>query len=167
MYIEVKDFRFMIYRVIPYILILCLGCRTASKTEQKVLIAEGNKDVIVLSYLIRDHMRNTKSSNFTLSDILVNDTLGRITKNFSGLEVANWSNIWIGGYAVYFKFSEERKTDSIELFPSERTPLKVKSKQTIGRTKAQRDKSFDGEIHFYYPERHYHVAEIIVKKPAN
>lgn len=157
----------MIYRVIPYILILCIGCRTASKTAQMSVIAEGNKDVVVLAYLIRDYMRKTSSTGFTLSDIVKIDTLGRVAKNFSRLEVANWPNVWRGGYAVYFKFSDERNKDSVKLTQYEKIPWKEKTKKKIGRNNEQIDIKFDGEIHFYYPERHYHIAEIILKAPAN
>ncbi|MFH0898414.1 MAG: hypothetical protein V1855_02455 [bacterium] len=154
----------MIFRVIPFILILLIGCRTASKTAQMRSIAEDNKDVVVLSYLIRDYMRKTDSTSFTLADILKNDTLGRITKNFSRLEVSNWSNSLIGGYAVYFKFSDDRNKDSVKLMQYERIPWKVKVKKEIGRNDTQRAKNFDGEIHFYYPERFYHITEIIIKR---
>lgn len=157
----------MIFRVIPYILILCIGCRTASKTVQIRVIVEDNKDVVLLSYLIRDYMRKTDSTSFTLSDIVKNDTLGRITKNFSRLEVANWPDVWRGGYVVYFKFSDERNKNSVKLIQYEGIPLKVKTKKKIGRNDAQLAIKFDGEIHFYYPERHYHIAEILVKGPTN
>lgn len=123
----------MIFRAIPYILILCIGCRTASKTVKMSVIAEDNKDVVVLSYLIRDYMRKTGSTSFTLSDILKNDTLGRVTKNFSRLEVANWPHVWRGGYAVCFKFSDERNKDSVKLMQYERIPWKVKTKNKIGK----------------------------------
>jgi hypothetical protein len=131
------------------------------------VIAEDNKDVVVLSYLVRDYMRKTGDTGFTLSDIVKNDTLGRVTKNFSRLEVANWPDVWRGGYAVYFKFSDERNKDSLKLTQYERIPWMVKKKKKIGRNDAQLAIKFDGEIHFYYPERHYHIAEIILKGPTN
>lgn len=31
----------------------------------------------------------------------------------------------------------------------------------------QRSQKFDGEIHFYYPERQYHIVEIILRKHEN
>ena len=128
-------------------------------------IADDNKDVVVLSYLIRDYMQKTRDTSFTLADIIKGDTLGRITKNFSSLEIGYWSNTWIGGHAVYFKFSDERNKDSVKLKQYERIPWNVKMKREIGRNDAQLAKHFDGEIHFYYPERFYHLAEIIVKEP--
>jgi hypothetical protein len=157
----------MISRTICFIVILCIGCRTASKQVKTSAIADDNKDVVVLSYLIRDYMRKTDSTNFTLADILKGDTLGRITKNFSGLEIGYWPDIWRGGYAVYFKFSDRRNIDSVKLTQDERIPWKVKMRNKIGRTDAQLAKHFDGEIHLYYPERFYHITEIIIKEPLH
>jgi hypothetical protein len=157
----------MFFRLIPFIIILCIGCRTASKTAQMNVIGEDNRDVVALSYLIRDYMRQTDNTNFSLSDIIKYDTLGRVTNNFSRLEVANWPNVWRGGYAVFFKFSDNRNNDSIKLSKSERIPWKVKTKEKIGRNDAQLAIKFDGEIHFYYPERHYHIVEIILRRYKN
>ncbi|HRY99175.1 MAG TPA: hypothetical protein P5550_09000 [Bacteroidales bacterium] len=154
----------MWYRWIPLILILCVGCRTTSKTDQIKVIGEANRDVIALSYLTRDYMRQTENTSFSLSDIIEFDTLGRVAKNFSRLEVANWPNVWRGGYAVYFKFSDHRNKDSILLSESERIPWKVKNKEKIGRKDGQLYKDFDGEIHYYYAERHFHIVEIILRK---
>lgn len=153
----------MIFRVIPFILILCIGCKTAPKIAQMRIIAEDNKDVVVLSYLIRDYMRKTNNISFTLEDILKYDTLRQITKNFSKLEIDYWPNIWRGGYLVYFKFADSRNKDSVKLAQYEGVPWTVKTKKEIGSSKTQRANKFDGEIHFYYPERHYYIKEIIVK----
>jgi len=128
------------------------------------VIGEENRDVVALSYLIRDYMRQTDNTNFSLSDIIKFDTLGRVTNNFYRLEVSNWPNLWRGGYAVYFKFSENRNNDSIKLTETERIPWRVKIKEKIGRNAEQLSNNFDGEIHFYYPERHYHIVEIILRK---
>jgi hypothetical protein len=157
----------MIFRVIPFLLILLIGCTTASKRAQMRSIAEDNKDVVVLSHLIQDHMLKTHSTNFTLADIVKNDTLGRITKNFSRIEVSSWPNLWRGGYAVYFKFSDDRNKDAVKLMESEWIPWKVKRKKEIGRNDKQLAENFDGEIHFYYPERLYHITGIIMKSPGH
>jgi hypothetical protein len=154
----------MFIRIIPFILILCLGCRTSSKTAQMKVIGEDNRDVVALSYLIRDYMRQTDNTNFSLSDIIKYDTLGRVTNNFSRLVVANWPNVWAGGYVVYFKFSDNRNKDLVKLTETERIPWKVNMKENIGRNDEQISQKFDGEIHFYYPERHYHIVEIILRK---
>ncbi|MEY2828973.1 MAG: hypothetical protein RIQ33_831 [Bacteroidota bacterium] len=157
----------MILRLIPLIIVLCVSCRTTSKTAQMKVIGEENRDVVALSYLIRDYMRQTNNTNFSLSDIIKFNTLGRATNNFSSLEVANWPNVWRGGYAVYFKFSGSRNKDSIKLTESERIPWKVKTKEKIGSNDELLSKNFDGEIHFYYPERFYHIVEIILRKHEN
>jgi hypothetical protein len=156
----------VIFRVIPYILILCIGCRTASRTARMSAMSEDNMDVVLLSYRIRDYMRKSRNTHFTLSDIVKNDTLGQVTRNFSRLEVAHWPNVWRGGYVVYFKFSAERNKDSVKLLQGEKISGKVKTKKKIGRNDAQIDKEFDGEIRFYYPERHYRIVGITVKEPA-
>lgn len=154
----------MIFRILPFLLILFTGCQTASKTIQTKTLAEDNKDIVVLSYLIKDYMRNTRSINFTLDDIIKKDTLGRITKSFSSLEVGNWPDPWRGGYAVYFKFADGRNNNSVKLTQDERIP-KVTTKTKIGRNKAQLARKFDGEIDFYFPERGYHINKIIIKEP--
>lgn len=144
-----------------------MGCQSASKTAQMKAIAEDNKDVVVLSYLIRDYMLSTRRTNFTIEDVIKKDTLGRIAKNFSSIEIGYWSNTWYGGYAVYFKFADRSRKDSIKLTPDERIPWKVKVKKEIGTNETQLAKEFDGEIHFHYPERLYHITEIIVKKTGH
>jgi len=127
-------------------------------------IAEENKDVVVLSYLISEYLQKNRNTKFTLADIINGDSLGRITKNFSGLEVGNWPDPWSGGYAVYFKFANGRNQDSVKLKEHEKIPWKVKRKKVIGRNELQLAKKFDGEIHLNYPERFYHVRGIIIKK---
>lgn len=154
----------MIFRNILFISILFIGCGTASKTVQMRTLAENNKDVVALSHLIRDYLRSTHNTNFTLEDIIKKDTSGLIAKNFSGLEAGNWPNLWRGGYAVYFKFSAERNKDSVTLTKDEWIPT-VKARIKIGRNKAQLARQFDGVIHFHYPERGYHINEIILKEP--
>jgi len=57
--------------------------------------------------------------------------------------------------------------DSLKLTQYERIPWKVKTKKEIGRNDKQVAKKFDGEIHFYYSERFYHIREIILKIPAH
>ncbi len=157
----------MLFRLIPLIIILSVSCRTTSKTAQMKAIGEDNRDVVALSYLIRDYMRQTDNTNFSLSELIKYDTLGRVTNNFSKLMVANWPNVWRGGYAVYFKFSDNRNKDLVKLTETERIPWKLKTKENIGRNDEQLSQKFDGEIHFYYPERHYHIVEIILRKPEN
>jgi len=145
----------------------CMGCSSASKIARINMIDKDNKDVIALSYLIRNYMRQTKNTNYSLSDIIRYDTSARITHHFSAIAVADWPNIWSGGYIVYFKFSANRNNDSVTLTALEKTPLKMKTKEKIGRNKEQLSLKYDGEIHFYFPERQYHIAAIILKKNKN
>lgn len=155
----------MIVRILPIVLMLCIGCRTSEKIANTKTIADENKDVIVLSYLISDYMRKNRTTKFTLADIVKHDTLGRIAANFSELEVGNWPDPWRGGYAVYFKFTANRNQDSVKLEGYDMLPKMIKSKKPIGRNKGQLAKKFDGEIHLFYPERLYRVSEIIVTRP--
>lgn len=147
-----------------FILILCAGCRSASKTAKINTIAEENKDVVVLAYLIQNYMRNTDNNRFTLDEILKYDTLGQIRSKFSKIEIGNWPNLWRGGYAVYFKFSDERKIDSVKLKPHERIPWNGKTKKNIGRDDIILTQNFNGEIHLYYQERFYHFAGMVLKQ---
>lgn len=157
----------MIFRLIPLIIILSISCRTTAKKAEMRLIGEDNRDVVVLSYLIRDYMLQTGKTNFSFSDIIKHDTIGRVTNNFSKLMVAKWPNVWAGGYIVYFKFSDNRNKDLIKLTEAERIPWMVKTKKNIGRNDEQLSQKFDGEIHFNYPERHYYIVEIILRKPES
>jgi len=157
----------MIFRLCPFVMIFCFSCRTESRITKMRIIAENNKDVVVLSYLIKDYMVKTRRDRFTFEEIVKYDTLGRIKKSFSGIEVGNWPNPWRGGYAVYFKFAAGRNKDSVKLIQNERIPWKLKTKREIGRTDKQRASKFDGEIHFNYPERFYHISETIIKRPKN
>jgi len=116
---------------LAFIMILSIGCRTASKTAQMKVIGEDNRDAVALSYLIRDYMRKTDNNNFSLSDIIKYDTSGRVTNNFSRLEVANWPNVWRGGYVVYFKFSDNRNKESVKLKESSRKEFRGKLKRKI------------------------------------
>jgi hypothetical protein len=155
----------MIFRILLLLAILCTGCISASKTARMEAIAEDNKDVVVLSYLIRDHLRKTNDDHFSLADIVKGDTLGRIKNNFTALEIGSLPGIWIGGYIVYFKFAEGRNKQDIQLKSHERIPWKVTTKKEIGQSDAQIARHYDGEIHFYYQERFYHIKAIIVKPP--
>ncbi len=153
-------------RLLACILILCIGCQSASKTAQMRVIAGDNKDVVILSYLVSDYLQKTGNTKFNLSDLAKFDSSQRVTRNFSSLEVGNWPNVWRGGYTVYFKFSNERNKDSARLLQCDRIPWKVKTTKKVGSNKEQLAATYDGEIHFYYPERFYHVAGILLKEPA-
>jgi hypothetical protein len=151
-------------RLLPFLLLLCFACKSAEKTAQKKAIASENKDVVALAYLVRDYMLQTSSANFTLSDIVQYDTLGRVTGNFSSLEVGSWPDWWRGGYVVYFKFSDKRNKDLVTLKSSEVLPWRGNTKEKIGRSDAQLSMHYDGEIRFYYPERLYRIVGITIRE---
>jgi hypothetical protein len=145
-------------------MLFATACRNSAKTMKVQAMAEKNKDVIVLSYLIRDHLRKTHNTNFTIEDILKKDTLRRISGNFSALKVGSWSNPLIGGISVYYRFSNKRNADSIQLNTDELLPWKLKEKKLIGKNAAELSGKFDGEIRFNYPERHYFLNKIVFRK---
>lgn len=153
----------MLVRIVAFLCIFCFACSSAKQTAKKELVANQNKDVIVLSYLIRDYMRKTHRTNFALSDILTTDSLTRITKNFEYIELRDWPNPIRGGYIVYYKFSKERNQDAIVLKESEKVPSVLRTKNVIGRNEKELHKKFDGELHFNYPERFYWLRGIVVK----
>lgn len=153
----------MLFRWIILLAMISVGCTSASKTARKQAIAEENKDVVVLSYLIRDYLRQTNDTRFSLADIIKGDTLGRIKNNFSALEVGSIPGIWIGGYIVYFKFAEGRNNAGIQLKPHEEIPWKVTTQPKIGKSEALLARNYDGEIHLNFQERFYNIRAIIVK----
>jgi len=131
-----------------------LGCGGTSKTTTTSLIAEKNKDVLILSSLIRDHLRRTKERDLNLNELVQNDSLRRISNNFESIELK-----YRGGYiSVYYKFSRSRN-NKIELTGKER--------EMLNRTGwASRDLAgqYDGEIRLNYGERFYNIKKITVKK---
>jgi hypothetical protein len=126
--------------------------------------AGNNNDVVALATLVRDHMRQTRSTSFTLADIGAKDSSGSIADNFSRLEVGSWSNVLTGGISVFFKFSDTRKPGSGKLTPGGQIPWKIKTRKEVGHNEEELHKKFDGEIRFNYPERHYAIRVTLVKR---
>lgn len=132
--------------------LLIIGCRTTSKVTTSNLIEEKNKDVIILSVLIRDHLKRTHERDFNLNELIQNDTTKRISSNFENIKLK-----WCGGYiSVSYKFSTSRDT-TIQLTDKEKAVWKKWAKRKLKG-------SYDGEIRFAYGERFYHIKKIIVKK---
>lgn len=139
-------------RIVIVFTILIIGCRSTSKVTTPNLIEEKNKDVIVLSVLIRDHLKQTHERDFNLNELIQNDTTKRISSNFESVKLK-----WCGGYiSVYYKFSMLRDT-TFQLTDKETA---VWRKWVAKKIKAP----YDGEIRFAYGERFYHIKKIIVKK---
>lgn len=134
--------------------IFIAACGTTSQIKTINPIAEENKDVLILSNLIREHLIRTNEIELNLSELVQNDTLNRITNSFEKVELK-----YRGGYiSLYYKHSKNRN-DKIELTDSERIMLtwkKVSSKNLDGL--------FDGEIQFEYGERFYRIKKVIIKK---
>lgn len=128
------------------------ACGTTSKVNTINLIAAENKDVLILSILIRDHLRQTNERAFILSELVQNDTLKRITNNFEKVELK-----YRGGYiSVYYNFSKTRN-NKIELTDSERAMLIWKRVVTKNLGEL-----YDGEIKFEYGERFNHIKKVII-----
>ncbi len=62
--------------------IFIFGCTTSSKLTTNNPIAEKNKDVLILSTLIQEHLMKTDRREFNLNKLYQNDTLKRISNNF-------------------------------------------------------------------------------------
>jgi hypothetical protein len=94
------------HRILIILTFLTIGCVTTSKQSTTNPIAESNKDILILSTLIRDYLRVTNGRVFGLNELYQADTLKRISRNFELIELKNK-----GGYiSVYYNFpSRERK----------------------------------------------------------
>lgn len=142
-------------RTLILVTILLIGCRSASRMRHANLIAEKNKDVFILSTLIRDHLKRTDGRELNLDELLKNDTLNRIRNNFDSLDL-----IPRGGYIqVHYKFSKSRDCSKIVLTDAELRLMNA----LIWKDKPMSE-GFDGEIHFAYGERFYHIEKYIVRK---
>lgn len=134
--------------------IFVIGCTITSRLTSNSPIAEENKDVLILSTFVRDYLKRTNGRIFTLSELRQIDTLKRIVANFDKAELKTH-----GGYiSVYFKFSQSRDKNKIELTEKEKDMLlwnKWKEKQISG--------PYDGEIQFAFGEKLYHIKKLIVK----
>jgi hypothetical protein len=127
------------------------GCASAPVTS---VISQDKKDVLILSGLIRDHLRKTGEREIDLIELLKKDTLNRISNSFELVELRPKGNIF-----VYFKFSEQRNTEEIELNRQEM--------QWASRVRWRKRKlgyGFDGAIRFKYGERFYLLTGIFIQK---
>jgi hypothetical protein len=141
------------HRILILLTIFITGCATTSKLNSPV--AENNKDVLILSTLIHDHLRRTMGQEFNLNELLQNDSLKRIINNFERIELKERRT----GISVYYKFSTSRDNTKIELTDKEKEMLRWKI-----WVEKEINKPYDGEIQFAFPEKLYHFVKIIVKK---
>lgn len=130
-----------------------IGCTTTSKFNTESKVVENNKDVFILSTLIQDHFR-TSGRELNLQELVLNDTLKRISNSFENIELKIH-----GGYiSVYYKFSDFRDVRKIELNESEVQAIS-KLKWITKDFKGQND----GEIQFDFGERLYRIRKIIIR----
>lgn len=141
-------------KILVILIIFVSGCSTTSKSTTASSVPENNKDVFILSTLIRDHLRKTDEQDLNLNELVHNDSLGRISNNFKNIELE-----YRGGYiAVYYKFSDSRDNIKIELNEEEKEEIK-NLKWIIKDLKEK----YDGEIQFEYGERFYGIRKIITR----
>jgi len=139
------------HRLIIILTFFLFSCGTTSKLNDNNIIVSSNKDVLILSLLIRDHLRQTNGRQIVLSELLQKDTLKRISNNFQSAILKTH-----GGYiSVYYKFSNSRQTIS-ELTQKEKEVKWITwiSKKLTGQ--------YDGEIQFNYGERFYSIKKIVI-----
>lgn len=135
--------------------IIITGCLSTSKISAFREISEDNKDVFILTNLIRDYYRNTDGRFFNLDTIIQYDTLKRISNSFEKIELK-----YRGGHiSIFYKLSSSRDNSSIKLSDKE-IALKNRIWWGIKDLKGE----FDGEIKLDYGERFYRIIGIKINK---
>ncbi|HEY9006158.1 MAG TPA: hypothetical protein VIM75_08495 [Ohtaekwangia sp.] len=141
-------------RILVTLAIFIGGC---ASVPLKSTVSQINRDVLILSILIQDHLRQTEGRDITLTELLQADTLDRISKSFDKMELKSR-----GGYiSVYYKFSASRDLKGIELSDKEKERT-----NSFRWTEKVLKNQYDGEIQFDYGERFYRVRKIIINRPA-
>ena len=143
-------------RIFIILTIFIAACDTTSKMDARKTIAENNKDVLILSTIIRDHFKRTHEEILDLKELVNNDTLKRISSNFEKLELRSYNSC----IAVYFTFSKTRQKNNIELTAKENEMLTYK----FWKAKDLTGQQYDGEIRFAFGEQLYHITRITVGK---
>jgi hypothetical protein len=139
-------------KVLFTLALFLIGYQTYSQINT---LAENNEDVFILTILVQDYLRKNSDKDFNLNDLILCDTLKRISNNFKTIELERH-----GGYiAVNFKFSDNRIVKKIELSESEQE--RTKNLKWIAKDFKDNE---DGEIQFDYGERFYWIRKIIIKK---
>jgi hypothetical protein len=129
--------------------IFIAGRVSASVTNN---VSERDKDVLILSILVQDHLRKTNGREINLADLLQADTLKRISKSFEKVELKSKG----GHISVYYKFSESRDLNGIELLAKEKERT-----QYFRWAERNLKNQYDGEIRLDYGERFYRVIKLI------
>jgi hypothetical protein len=118
-------------------------------------VVEDNKDVLILSILVQDHLRKTNGRSINLTELIKKDTLDRISNSFKTLELESKG----GHISVYYKFSESRDPKGIRLSDKEKELTK-----NVRWTEKEFRSQINGEIQLDYGERFYRLIKIIVDK---
>jgi hypothetical protein len=139
-------------RILIILSILISGCASTSLSST---VSQNNNDVLVLALLLQDHLRKTDRRDISLAELTKKDTLQRISKNFDTIDL----KLKGGHISVYYKFSESRDSNEIELTDKENELTK-----NFKWTEKELKGNSDGEIQFDYAERFYRLVKIIVDK---
>ena len=96
--------------------ILLIGCKTTSRLSDESMIPERNKDVLILSNLVREIFLKTNDTDLDMDKLTTYDTLKRIANNFENINLD-----YRGGYiSLTYKYSDKRDTNNVELTENER-----------------------------------------------
>ena len=128
------------------------GCASTSVTNT---VSQDNKDVLILSILVQDHLRKTNGRSVNLTELIKKDTLDRISYSFKTVELESKG----GHLSLYYQFSESRNSKEIGLSDKEKELAK-----NFRWTEKELKNQYDGEIQFDYGERFYRLIRIIVDK---
>jgi len=139
-------------RILIILSLLIYGC---ASTSVPGTVSQGNNDVFVFALLVQDHLRKTDARDISLTELMKKDTLQRISKSFESIDL----KLKGGHISVYYKFSELRDSNGIELTDKEKELTKY-----FRRTEKELKSKSDGEIQFDYGERSYRLIKIIVDK---
>jgi len=148
-------------RLIFIIIIFIGGCDTTSKVNTINIVSEDNKDVFILSSLIRDYLQDARNTgikyqeDLNLEKLVQYDSLRRISNYFEKIELKYQK----GHISVYYQFSDSTGNKNIEL-----TDKEIAEIQYVKWKVHDSIEQYDGEIQFNFGERFYRISKIIIKK---
>lgn len=148
--------------ILVFILIIFIGgCGTTSKVNMNNNISEYHKDVIILSTLICEYLRDENNTDnncekgLNLNEIVEYDSQQRLPNYFEKIELKCQK----GQIDVYYQFSDSRDNKEIEL-----TDKEIMEIQYVKWEENDSLEQFDGKIQFDYRERFNRIRKIIIKK---
>ena len=141
-------------RITLILTIFLLGCGTTSKVPKTSFIRENNLDVLILSTLVQDYLKQSNGQDFNLHELIEKDTSRRISNCFEQTELKNHG----GHISVYYRRIKPCSA-KIELTDKEKERFKW-IRWSSGKIKG----SYDGEIRLDFGERFYRIKRIVVNK---